>query len=298
MIRSGRGPKIIVLAAGCAAAVTAATALPALARAEHSAAGSTAAASTGICTSAKHPKLAARISRGVSSALAARPDSTVGLTVSDAAEDLTCSLHPAWHFISASVIKVTIISALLLKKGGVSKLTTAQHNLAWQMITQSDDDAATDLWDEVGLTAMQKFLDRAGMTHTQLNDAWGLTKLTAHDEMTLLHLLTTKGTVLSNASRGYVLYLMEHVIPSQRWGVPYGAPSGVTVHVKNGWLPYPDTNLSADDWHINSIGAFTGKNIAYQIVVLTEPRGAQSEGYGITTIEDAALVINRDLAKA
>ncbi|MFZ0046797.1 MAG: hypothetical protein WAL16_13225, partial [Streptosporangiaceae bacterium] len=127
MIRSGRGPKIIVLAAGCAAAVTAATALPALARAEHSAAGSTAAASTGICTSAKHPKLAARISRGVSSALAARPDSTVGLTVSDAAEDLTCSLHPAWHFISASVIKVTIISALLLKKGGVSKLTTAQH---------------------------------------------------------------------------------------------------------------------------------------------------------------------------
>ena len=166
------------------------------------------------------------------------------------------------------------------------------------MITQSNDDAATDLWDEVGLTAMQKFLDRAGMTHTQLNDAWGLTKLTAHDEMTLLHLLTTKGTVLSNASRGYVLYLMEHVIPSQRWGVPYGAPSGVTVHVKNGWLPYPDTNLSADDWHINSIGAFTGKNIAYQIVVLTEPRGAQSEGYGITTIEDAALVINRDLAKA
>ena len=34
----------------------------------------------------------------------------------------------------------------------------------------------------------------------------------------------------------------------QRWGVPAGAPGKVTVHVKNGWLPYPV------HWHINSIG--------------------------------------------
>ena len=70
----------------------------------------------------------------------------------------------------------------------------------------------------------------------------------------------------------------------------------MTVHVKNGWLPYPDTDLGASDWHINSIGAFTGTNISYQIVILTEPHGPQSESYGITTIQDAAVVINRDLA--
>ena len=43
----------------------------------------------------------------------------------------------------------------------------------------------------------------------------------------------------------------------------------MTVHVKNGWLPYPDTDLGASDWHINSIGAFTGTNVSYQIVILT-----------------------------
>jgi beta-lactamase class A len=165
------------------------------------------------------------------------------------------------------------------------------------MITQSNDDAAQDLWTEVGMTAMQKFLDKAGMTHTRLNDAWGLTLLTPHDEMTLLKVLTYPGKVLSTASRDYALWLMSKVIPSQQWGVPAGAPSDVTVHVKNGWLPYPNLSLSASDWHVNSIGTFTGKGISYQIVVLTEPHGSQTESYGIATIQAAAEVINHDLAK-
>ena len=86
---------------------------------------------------------------------------------------------------------------------------------------------------------------------------------------------------------------MAQVIPAERWGVPAGAPSDVTVHVKNGWLPYP----RADDWNINSIGAFTGKHIGYQIVILTAPSaGGQTESYGIQTVQAAAEVINRQLA--
>lgn len=231
-------------------------------------------------------------------ALAGRPDSSVGLAVSDAREDLSCAYHAGEHFISASVIKATIISALLLKKGGPAKLTKSQHALAWQMITQSSDNAASALWDEVGIASMQRFLTKAGMTHTRLNDAaWGLSLLTARDEMTLLHVLTKPGAVLSTKSRGYVLWLMSKVVPSQRWGVPAGAPSDVTVHVKNGWLPYPNLSLTATDWHVNSIGAFTGHDISYQIVVLTAPRGAQTFDYGIATIQAAAKVINHDLAQ-
>src|SRR5580698_2697918 len=288
-------PALGLAAIGAVAAILAA-ALPATAQPAQSA-KTAAAASTGICTSAKPPKLAARISRGVLAALAGRKDSSAGLTVTDANEDLTCAYHATWHFVSASVIKATIISALLLKEGGPSGLTKAQHALAWQMITQSNDDAAQDLWTEVGMTAMQKFLNKAGMTHTRLNDAWGLTLLTPHDEMTLLKVLTYPGKVLSTASRDYALWLMSKVIPSQQWGVPAGAPSHVTVHVKNGWLPYPNLSLSASDWHVNSIGTFTGKGISYQIVVLTEPHGSQTESYGIATIQAAAEVINHDLAK-
>ena len=36
------------------------------------------------------------------------------------------------------------------------------------MITQSDNDAATDLWDEVGMRRLQHFLDLAKMDQTRL----------------------------------------------------------------------------------------------------------------------------------
>jgi hypothetical protein len=248
-----------------------------------------ASAAKGICTSATHPRLAARISRGIIAALRGR-DSVAGVAAADARYGLTCNFHASWHFDAASVIKATIISALLLKSGGPSRLTSHQRHLAWLMITQSDNSAAQALWDEVGISHMQAFLNRAGMQHTVLHDAWGLSQLTAHDELTLLRLLTNPGTVLTTTSRRYVLWLMAHVVSYERWGVPAGAPSAVTVHVKNGWLPYPD----AGHWHINSIGAFTGTNILYQIAVLTS--GNPSESYGIQTVQRVAVVINDQLA--
>jgi hypothetical protein len=82
---------------------------------------------------------------------------------------------------------------------------------------------------------------------------------------------------------------MAQVIPSQRWGVPAGAPAYLTVHVKNGWLP-----LSPYGWIINSIGCFTGRGPGYSIVVLTQDNPTMA--YGIATIEAIAQVINRDLS--
>jgi beta-lactamase class A len=242
-----------------------------------------------LCKSAKRPKFAATVSRALEKAIHGR-NSYLGLAVSDPGLDLTCSLHGTWRFDAASTIKATIISALLLKVGGPSHLTKAQRNLAWLMITQSDNDAATHLWNEVGMASMQRFLDRAGMNHTVLNDSWGLTQETAGDELKLLELLAKPGKVLSKASRLYVLWLMDHVIASQRWGVPAGAPANLTVAVKNGWLPYPHS----DDWHVNSLGVFRNSRVIYEIAILTS--GNANETYGIDTIEDAARVLNRQIA--
>ena len=93
------------------------------------------------------------------------------------------------------------------------------------------------------------------MNETELgpNGYWGLTQATAHDEMLLLDLLARPNRVLSGASRSYQLGLMARVIPGQRLGYPGRRAAGVTVHVKDGWLP-DDTG-----WHVNSIGAFTGR---------------------------------------
>ena len=248
------------------------------------------AASPAICVSAAHPLLAGRMSAGIAAALHGRR-SAVGLAVADPGLGLSCRLDAGGHFVAASAIKVTILSALLLKTGGAGHLTAAQRSLARAMITQSSNAAADRLWAEVGISGMQRFLNRAGMTQTRLNDAWGLTGLTAADEVTLLRLLTRPGPVLSPASRSYVLTLMAQVIASQRWGTPAGTGAGVAVHVKNGWLPYP----TGRNWRINSLGAFAGPGTAYQMAVLTS--GNPSMGYGIDTIQGAARVINRDIAE-
>jgi hypothetical protein len=239
-----------------------------------------------ICVSARHPKLAARLSRRIGAAISSRHGS-IALAAADEGIGLTCAYNEDAHFYAASVIKATIISALLLKVGGVGHLTARERRLAWGMITQSNNNDATALWNTVGIKGMQRFLNRAKMTHTVLNYAWGLTRITARDELTLLKLITSQGKVLSTASRRYILNLMAHVEAGQRWGVTAGAPAKVTIHVKNGWLPYPKL------WNINSIGAFTGPGIGYQIAMLTS--GNPSMDYGIDTIEGACQYLNWNL---
>jgi beta-lactamase class A len=250
-----------------------------------------AAAAPGICQSARHPVIAARMSRRILAALAGR-SSVVGLAVDDRVTGITCKLRPHWQFDSASVVKVTILSALLRKLQQEHRsLTAEQRKLATEMITVSDNNAASTLWAETGYPSLQHFLDLAGMTETVLgaDGYWGLTLITAHDELTLLQLLTSTNTVLTTANRDYVLGLMARVVSYERWGVPAGAPTDVTVHVKNGWLP-----LATHGWRINSIGSFSGAGKNYMIVMLTDDNPTMA--YGVDTVQDVAEVINHALS--
>ena len=247
----------------------------------------------GICSApAGHEALAAQLSAGLEAALRGRSGNHA-VSVYDAVTGVSCQANDSRHFSSASIVKALILAALLRwhQEDG-TPLSSWEQGQATLMITQSDNDAATDLWNEVGMSRLRHFLNLAGMSQTQLgtDGYWGLTQVTAHDEMLLLKLLALPNSVLSAASRAYQLGLMAKVIPGQRWGTPAGAPQGVTVHVKNGWLP------DSDGWHINSLGAFTGNGRNYLIVVLTDDN--PSEGYGIDTVEDVARVVHRDLNAA
>ena len=164
------------------------------------------------------------------------------------------------------------------------------------MITESDNNAATALWDQDGMKNLTYFLHAAGMRDTQLNPAWGLTQITAQDETILLrNILLRPNTVLNTHAQSYELKLMGQVIPSQRWGVSASTPRAFTLHIKNGWAPLP---FVSSPWYVNSTGAFTTTNPArdYTIVVLTH--GSADETTGVTTIEDVAGPINRALAGA
>jgi beta-lactamase class A len=247
----------------------------------------------GICTApVAYKALAARLSADIQGALQGRAGNHA-VTVYDRVTGVDCLYNSGRHFDSASVVKAIILAALLRWHQETGKpLSSTEKYEATLMITQSDNDAATYLWNEVGMARLQHFLDLAKMDGTELGQDgyWGLTQITAHDEMLLLRLLTAPNSVLSASSRSYQLGLMSKVISSQRWGTPAGAPSYVTVHVKNGWLP--------DDsgWHINSIGAFTGDGRNYMMAVLTDDN--PTENYGINTIQAVAKLVHRDINAA
>jgi hypothetical protein len=79
---------------------------------------------------------------------------------------------------------------------------------------------------------------------------------------------------------------MENVTADQRWGVSGDVPAGVTVALKNGWLPLKGTN---GDWQINSVGWISGDGRDYLMAVLTT--GNPSEQYGINTIDQLAATV-------
>jgi beta-lactamase class A len=279
--------------AGVAAATLLGTAVMPALGAQAGGSASAAAASLPMCRSAANPALAAKLTSDINAARQGR-QSSVAVRVDDPAAKVGCWLHDRRHFDSASVVKVTILGALLRKALDQHRyLTSTEADEADAMITMSDNDAASALWAELGHSYLQHFLDLAGMAQTVLGPGgyWGLTQITAYDQIKLLRLLLNKNPVLDAASRGYALSLMAQVIPSQRWGVPAGAPASLTVHVKNGWLP-----RTTHGWRIHSIGSFTGPGGGYSIVVLTQDNPTMD--YGVSTIQRIARVIHRDLNPA
>jgi beta-lactamase class A len=285
-----------VLMAGVVACSAAGAATSSAAGAATSSAAATTTVREGLCTApATRRALASRLSADIWKGLRGR-NGAHAVSVYDRVTGVYCVFNGSKHFDSASIVKAIIMAALLRwHQETKTPLSAWEKSEATLMITQSDNDAATDLWDELGMDRLQHFLNLAGMGETELGQdgEWGLTRVTAHDEMLLLKLLTAPNSVLDAYSRSYQLGLMARVVSWEAWGVTAGTPSDVTWHVKNGWLP------DATGWHINSIGTFSGHGKNYMIAVLsdnTDPN--DDEQYGIDTIEDVARLVQDDLNNA
>jgi hypothetical protein len=221
-------------------------------------------------------------------------------TVTAAAYDITTG--QTWTFggptpqDEASIVKVAIIEALLAGSHG-QQLSSSEQTLAQNMIEMSDNDAATSLWNLVGASSgVRSFDSLVGLTKTTPSTCvecpgfpwpgWGLSTTTPADQLTLLRLLVQPNAVLSSQARAYALNLMENVTASEVWGVSGGVPSGVTLALKNGWLPLNSTDT---DWQINSIGWVSGDGRNYLVAVLTT--GDPSEQYGIDTIDQLSSMV-------
>jgi Beta-lactamase enzyme family len=203
----------------------------------------------------------------------------------------------------ASVVKLDVLETLLAERGrSGTGLSASDRTLAEQMIEDSDDDAATSLWYEVGgANGIRSFNSAAGLADTAPSSCvncpgfpwpgWGLTTTIPGDQLALLRALVQPNSLLTSTERSYALSLMENVTPAQRWGVSGGVPARATVALKNGWLPLDKAD---DDWQINSVGWISGSGRDYLMAVLTT--GNPTEQYGIDTIDQLAAMVWNDLA--
>jgi beta-lactamase class A len=222
---------------------------------------------------------------------------TVVAAVYDVAAGQTWTLGPQHPQAEASIVKLDILETLYAKQGNGSALAGSDQSLAQQMMEDSDNAAATSLWNAVGGPGrIKSFNTAAGLTHTRPSSCvtcpgfawpgWGLTTTTPADQIALLRELIEPSTLLTDAQRQNALEFMENVTPGQRWGVTGGVPPQATVALKNGWLPL---NSARTDWQINSIGWVKGSGRDYLMAVLTT--GNPTEQYGIETINRLSAMV-------
>ena len=210
---------------------------------------------------------------------------SLAVGVIDRSTGVTATYRAGLQVHTASIVKADILAALLLRhqQEGLA-LSRPDRAEATAMIEQSDDDAGTDLWNEVGAAAGVAAANTVlKLTHTIPAAAghWGLTSTTVADQLRLLTDLVARSSPLAPASRAFELRLMERVAASQAWGVPAAASPGTEPAVKNGWLPDPQL------WVINSIGVVHRDGQELLIAVMSDDQ--PSEAVGIQQVQQAAV---------
>ncbi|MDO0929301.1 serine hydrolase [Streptomyces sp. TG1A-8] len=193
---------------------------------------------------------------------------------------------------TASIVKVDILAALLLRAQDAGRgLSAQERSQAEAMIEHSDNAAANTLWRRIGLApGLAAANERLGLLSTTGGPGakWGLTRTTASDQIRLLGAVfgtdragaAGAASALDGASRTRVRTLMGRVAADQSWGV---SAAGSEWALKNGWLRRSTTGR----WDVNSVGRITGNDgHHYLVAVLSD--GSTSMTDGVALVERAA----------
>ncbi|MFI1355597.1 serine hydrolase [Streptomyces sp. NPDC020898] len=196
-------------------------------------------------------------------------------------------------FDTASIVKVNILAALLLRAQDEDRGLTAQEKrYATAMIEVSDNASASALWTAIGKAeGLAAANERLGLTGAEGGSGmlWGLTQTTAADQLTLLQQVFAENgeaSALSGASRTYLQGLMGSIAVDQDWGVSAAGATGTAggrFALKNGWLPRTATGL----WVINSIGRVTTAD-GREFLVAVVSDGNATKAKGVSLVEAAA----------
>ena len=212
----------------------------------------------------------------------------VSAAVCDLSTGTLSQYHPGLRQFTASMVKLDILLELLVgAEQRHEQVPAATLRLARSMITTSDNDAATALFNALGgPTALDAFNARLGLTSTTSQWNWGATLTTPADQIALLRLVVLPNTVLSTSTRDLAMSLLEGVVPAQRFGIGSGPPAGSAVGLKDGWFPEVATG-----WQINSAGFVLLGNTWYLAAIQTGHN--PSKQYGLDTVNTLGRLLWR-----
>jgi hypothetical protein len=179
---------------------------------------------------------------------------------------------------SASLLKaMALVGYLRLPSVRGRALTDSERRLLGPMIRRSDNAAAGAVLRTVGSQRLYHLARRARMLDFSFAwPIWGRSTTSARDQALFFSRITR---YVPRRHRGYTLFVLATIVPSQRWGIPPAAPPRWTVHFKGGWGS--GTGLVA---HQSALLRRDGRRLALSVITRWNP----SHGYGTTTIQGVA----------
>ena len=183
--------------------------------------------------------------------------------------------HDRFH--SASVVKAMLLAAELrrLDDKGLP-LDAATNATLTAMITISDNEAATAIYERVGDAGLEEVAATAGMSDFEVASSWGDARISAAD-MALL--FSDLDGVLPERFAGFGKGLLGSIVPEQSWGVPAVA-KGWKTRFKGGWRETRSGQL------VSQAAELRRGDRSLAMAVLTD--GQPSMRYGIGTVEGVA----------
>jgi hypothetical protein len=202
-----------------------------------------------------------------------------GIAVRDQVSGYAIQSNADTVFQTASIVKFDILATRLLQhqQAGTSMSANEKH-LAFLMITESDNNAASALYAlDHGATGLATANGTFGLKVTTPKDAWGKTQTTPADQLLLLSSVLGPDSPLTDANRTYILSLMSQVDKAQQWGITAAAgPQAQHVYVKNGW---DSISLFGGLRGDNSIGRIIESDHDWLIAVMSDYNRSDTVGH-------------------
>jgi hypothetical protein len=204
-----------------------------------------------------------------------------------------------------STTKVPVLTALL--EATEEDLTPEERSWAKSAITESNNESILDLFHDLeqiegGLNGassyIQELLRRSGDGETTIATAppppgavttFGQTEWRPSDAVKFFSALA-RGCLLSPRGTGYVLGLMQHIEPSESWGL--GSAGFTSVAFKGGWGPEPTGAYLVRQSGIVDVGSARAVAVA---IVAFPPAGAGSFETGTAMLTSTATWLREHL---